>query len=302
MDEARLLSLLAEARQQEPAPQARTVLAAHPGELTFARARALALDPRRCTEAERNHLLTCPPCRRLADRCYRLLPHPSWWTLLDDQRSQLDSSHASYLKQHLRDCRLCGERRAAAADLGPAVVGITLPGGGPGRWDSGAPEFCGAHSADDRLHADLIEEQGHLAVRVRTRDAQLAALPFAGRFLGPRGSIGPARYVLLRWHTTGFDTVFDSRAWPSADPLHGVEIAPVDLRFLSLEDRAELLESIRLGDASTRAAWRACLEPLTATFPDLCPMLRAASAPGFVVPALTEPDRVQRLRHAGGAE
>jgi hypothetical protein len=305
MDEARLLSLLAEARQQEPAPQASTVLTAHPGALSFARVRALALDPNHWTEAERAHVATCPRCRRLADRCARQFPHPSWWTLLGGLRGHLDPPTSAYLDQHLCDCRFCRDRRAAAADLCAALVVLALPSLGPTgqrRLEFGDPEVCGASSPDGRLHADLVEEHGRLSVRVRTRDPQLAALTFAGRLIGSDGASGPTRFALSRRNALGFDAYFDGRAWPASGPVRGVEIAPADLRFLAADDRAELLESIRLGDAPTRAAWRSCLEPAAAVNPDLCPLLRAASTPGFLVPTLTEPDLVQRARQAGNAE
>jgi hypothetical protein len=123
MTEAELLGILVEVKKEEQAEAERFPLA-HPGNLSFARARALVLNPALWQDQEREHVRQCGSCARLVEGMERAIPHPSWWQLLLRRLGRLSADEALVLRYHLEDgqCQRCLRR------LGQSVWLRTLAG------------------------------------------------------------------------------------------------------------------------------------------------------------------------------
>src|SRR5687767_10244981 len=109
MSETNVLALLDEIRTERiAATQGRH----SPECLTFERGRALVLNPRRWTNAERAHVAACGRCDRLMESGKRNAVHPSVWVLVRSLLDLLTDEERTLMEYHVQEgeCQACAGR------------------------------------------------------------------------------------------------------------------------------------------------------------------------------------------------
>jgi hypothetical protein len=268
MNEARLDELLATVRGALRAGTAPGAPSA-PGCLSFARARALVLDPERWRADERAHVAGCRRCARLLHTFEQEMPHLSLWSLLRSRLGRLASDEARAVEYHLREggCRRCRER---VERLGAALERVIQF---PGPVPLPAPGAVGAATAvldavarspDRVLEAELVEEDGRVLLEVRTKNATLKHRLVGYTLRGARQADAQEGFLVLQPDVEGWltaQTTFDPEELYSR--LQGrceeVLLCPVDTEVLSYAEREALLASAEQSrkEAAAREGWMA---------------------------------------------
>jgi hypothetical protein len=258
-----LLSV-ARTRLREPVPEGESIASDC---LSFARARALALNPDRWTAAERSHAAGCRRCARLLESFEREMPHLSLWTLIRRRMGALAASERHAIGYHLEEgeCRRC---RAREERLGTAFDGIVrLPGPVPLPHPAAAGAATegldvSAWSAGGLVEAELAEEEGRILLEIRTRDAAWNH-HLAGYAL--RSDHGQENgFLVLRPDVEGWysaQAAFDPRALYSrlGGKCEEVLAGVLDVELLTGVEWEALAASVARsrGDPGVQAAWEA---------------------------------------------